>query len=194
VAHSTLHLLRHGETEGGPRYRGSSDDALTPLGWQQMETAVGDTTWDRIITSPLIRCADFARALAERRSIPLTIDPRLREMHFGAWEGKSAAELMESDADALARFWRDPAANPPPGGEPLADFQARMLGAWREIIQNHPGQRLLLVSHGGPIRAILCEVQGHPLTRMLEIEVGHGALRCVRVGDGFPELREDDIP
>lgn len=179
-----IHLLRHGETEGGPRYRGSSDDALTPRGWEQMWAAVGEEGWDRIVASPLIRCAAFAQAFAERQGIPLEIDARLREIHFGAWEGRTALEIMEEDGDALTRFWQNPAAYPPPGGEPLAEFQARVLAAWRDIVRANSGQRVLLVSHGGPIRAILCEVLRYPETRMLEIEVGYGALKCIRVEDG----------
>ena len=176
-----IHLLRHGETEGGPRYRGSTDDVLTPLGWEQMWAAVSEHCWDRVVTSPLVRCAAFAQALAERRGIPLEIDGRLREMHFGAWEGRSAAEIMAEDTDALTRFWQNPATNPPPGGEPLAEFQARVIKAWREIVRANSGQRVLLVSHGGPIRVVLCEIKQHPVERLMEIEVGHGALQCVRV-------------
>lgn len=182
---TVIHLLRHGETEGGARYRGSSDDALSQRGWEQMWAAVGEVGWDRIIASPLARCAAFAQALAARRGIPLEIDERLREMHFGAWEGRTAAELMAEDADALARFWQNPGAYPPPDAEPLRDFQARVLHAWREIIRDHAGQRVLLVSHGGPMRVVLCDIRQHPVERLLELEVAHAALLAVRVnGDG----------
>ncbi len=183
-----IHLLRHGETEGGPRYRGSSDDALNPSGWEQMQAAVEGGSWDRIVASPLIRCAAFAQALAERRGIPLAIDARLREMHFGAWEGRTAVEIMEEDGDALTRFWQNPAAYPPPGGEPLIEFQARVLAAWRDIVRDNSGQRVLLVSHGGPIRVILCEIRRHPVERLLEFEVAHAALLAVRIDGDDAEL------
>ena len=88
-------LMRHGETEGGSRYRGSINDALTPQGWVAMRTALGEENkWDHIISSPLHRCADFARNLAERHALPLVLDARLREIYFGAWEGKTATELL----------------------------------------------------------------------------------------------------
>ncbi|MGH8566487.1 MAG: histidine phosphatase family protein, partial [Gammaproteobacteria bacterium] len=78
-------LLRHGEAEGGPRYRGSTDDPLTANGWMQMWMAVGtEFHWDRIVTSPLARCLDFARELSRRRSLPLEVNDDLRELHFGA--------------------------------------------------------------------------------------------------------------
>jgi hypothetical protein len=63
-----IDLLRHGEVEGGVRFRGSTDHPLTAEGWAQMWAAVGtDIHWDRIVTSPLTRCADFARALSRYR-------------------------------------------------------------------------------------------------------------------------------
>ncbi|MGH8587449.1 MAG: histidine phosphatase family protein [Gammaproteobacteria bacterium] len=83
--------------------------------------------------SPLARCADFARALARRRSIPLEVNEDLREMHFGTWEGRTAAELMERYPEALSRFWRDPLNHPSPGAEPLARLRARTLAASRAI-------------------------------------------------------------
>lgn len=179
-------LLRHGETQGGTGFRGSTDDPLTPLGWEQMRAAAGGVPWQRIVASPLRRCAEFARELAERMNIPLELDGRLREMHFGAWEGCSAAELMARDADALARFWRDPASHPPPGAEPWHAFRARVLAAWRELRQSSSGGRVLLVSHGGTIRTIVCDVLNHPPERLLELEldIGHGTLRWVRLGSG----------
>lgn len=183
-----IHLLRHGETEGGPRYRGSTDEALSPHGWEQMWAAVGEGCWNRIVASPLARCAAFAQALAERRGIPLEIDARLREMHFGAWEGRTAVDIMAEDADALTRFWQNPAANPPPDGEPLADFQARVIDAWREIVRASAGQRVLLVSHGGPIRVVLCDIKRHPIERLLELEVAHAALLALRVDGDDAEM------
>lgn len=176
-----LDLLRHGETEGGARYRGTTDDPLTVAGWEQMWAAVNSNArWEGVVTSPLRRCAEFARALARQRSMPLTLDPRLAEMHFGAWEGRSAAELMSADPDALARFWDDPAAHAPPGAEPLTRFATRVLEAWHGIVRDHPGRRVLLVTHGGVIRAILCHVLRRPIERLLELDVGHAALHRVR--------------
>ena len=138
--------------------------------------------WDRIITSPLIRCADFARALSQRLNLPLSLDPRLVELDFGAWEGRSAADLMVSDAEALGRFWADPVTHSPPGGESLPAFQARVLAAWQDLTEQAltNGERLLVISHGGVIRVILCTLLDHPLERLLELDVSHASL--TRVG------------
>lgn len=106
-----LDLLRHGETELGGGLRGSLDDALTDAGWQQMRAAVaGQGPWDRLVSSPLQRCARFAEELGVRLALPVSLDPDLQELHFGAWEGQSAAALMATDAEALGRFWADPYA------------------------------------------------------------------------------------
>lgn len=174
-----IDLLRHGETEDGARYHGSMDVALSGRGWQQMWSAVSGRSWNRIVSSPLVRCANFARALARHRAIPLEFDERLREMHFGEWEGRTAAELMARDAEALARFWQDPFAHPPSGAEPVRRMQARVLSAWEALLRDEPERRILLVSHGGPIRVILCHVLRWPIERLLEIEVGHASLRSL---------------
>lgn len=180
-------LLRHGEVEGGIRFRGHTDDPLTPAGLAQMDAALADSDrWDRVISSPLIRCAEFARAFARQSSLPLTFDTRLKEMHFGEWEGRSAAELMAEDPEALARFWRDPDAYPPPCGESLAHFRARVLDAWNDILSVYADQQVLMVTHGGVIRVLLCHVFEVPVSRWYEFEVTHGQLHGVHIGgDGL---------
>lgn len=170
-----IDLLRHGEAEGGTRYRGRTDDPLTAAGEQQMWAAVGDENhWNGIVSSPLIRCADFARTLARRHSLPLRIDTRLREMDFGEWDGRGADDILRTDAAPLQRFWKDPWRHAPPGGESLPQVQARVLEAWRDAA--HERRPMLLITHGGPIRLILCQVWGHPIERLLDIEVPLGSL------------------
>lgn len=162
-------------------YHGSTDVALSGRGWQQMWSAAASASWNRIVSSPLARCAGFARALARRRAIPLEFDERLREMHFGEWEGRTAADLIVQDAEALTRFWQDPFAHPPSGAEPVRRMQARVLSAWEALVQDDSKHCVLLISHGGPIRVILCHVLRWPVERLLEIHVGHAALYSIRV-------------
>ncbi|WP_337153957.1 alpha-ribazole phosphatase family protein [Pseudomonas protegens] len=177
-----LDLLRHGESELGGGLRGSLDDALTATGWQQMREAVqGRGPWDRVLSSPLQRCARFAQELAEQLQLPLSLEPDLQELHFGAWEGQSAAALMETDADDLGRFWADPYAFTPPGGEPVELFSLRVLGAIERLYQACAGQRVLLVSHGGVMRLLLARARGLPRQQLLNVEVGHGALFRLQV-------------
>ncbi|WP_049870592.1 alpha-ribazole phosphatase family protein [Pseudomonas cremoricolorata] len=172
-----LDLLRHGETELGGGLRGSLDDALTERGWQQMhEAVVAGGPWDVLLSSPLQRCARFAEALAERLQLPVQLAPAWRELHFGAWEGRSAAHLMQTDAEALGRFWADPYSCTPPGGEPVAAFATRVHQALAALRQEHVGQRVLVVTHGGVMRLLLAQARGLPREQLLQVEVGHGAL------------------
>jgi len=169
-----LELLRHGETEQGGGLRGSLDDALTEAGWAQLRGAMaGAGPWDRLVSSPLQRCARFAEELAHQHGLPLTLEPDLQELHFGEWEGRTAAELMVCDAEALGRFWHDPYGFTPPGGEPLAVFEARVLGALQRLQQRHAGEQLLLVTHGGVMRLLLARARGLPRSDLLQVNVAY---------------------
>ena len=177
-----LDLLRHGETELGCGLRGSLDDALTANGWTQMRAAVVDGgPWDRIVSSPLQRCARFAAELGEQLNLSVHLDKDLQELHFGAWEGQSAAALMETDAEALGLFWADPYGFTPPQGEPVSDFSARVLAAIARLQAAYAGERILLVSHGGVMRLLLAQARGLPREQLLNVEVGHGALFALTV-------------
>ncbi|WP_440974291.1 alpha-ribazole phosphatase family protein [Pseudomonas koreensis] len=177
-----LDLLRHGETELGGGLRGSLDDALTEKGWAQMRAAVvAGGPWDRLVSSPLQRCARFAAELGEQLNLPVQLDKDLQELHFGAWEGQSAAALMETDADALGRFWSDPYAFTPPQGEPVSVFAARVLGAVARLQQACAGERVLLISHGGVMRLLLAQARGLPREQLLNVEVAHASLFALTV-------------
>ena len=191
----TLHLdlLRHGETELGGGLRGSLDDALTDLGWQQMRSAVAELAlevpWDRIVSSPLQRCARFAEELALKLSLPLQLEAGIQELHFGGWEGIGTAQLMETDAEGLGRFWDNPYTFTPPNGEPVLAFASRVLGAIERLRQAFNGERILLVSHGGVMRLLLAQARGLPREQLLQVVVGHGGLFGLAVeADG--QLRE----
>jgi alpha-ribazole phosphatase len=188
----TLHLdlLRHGETELGGGLRGSLDDALTATGWQQMSAALIDRgPWNRVISSPLQRCAQFAEQLALRLGVPVSLEKDLQELHFGAWEGQSAAALMETDAEGLGLFWADPYSFTPPQGEAVSDFSARVLAAVERLHQAHVGERVLLVSHGGVMRLLLARARGLPREQLLNVEVAHGGFFSLSVA-GAGLLRE----
>jgi len=183
----TLHLdlLRHGETELGGGLRGSLDDALTDTGWAQMRAAVVERgPWDRLVSSPLQRCSRFAEELGTQLGLPVQLDKDLQELHFGTWEGQSAATLMETDAEALGLFWADPYSFTPPEGERVEDFSTRVLAAVGRLHANYAGQRILLISHGGVMRLLLAQARGLPREQLLNVEVGHGALFTLAIGSG----------
>ncbi|MFP6851246.1 MAG: alpha-ribazole phosphatase family protein [Pseudomonas sp.] len=185
-----LELLRHGETELGGGLRGSLDDALTATGWAQLRAAVADgSRWDRLVSSPLQRCARFAEELAAQQKLPLSFEADLQELHFGAWEGCNTADLMKTSADALGHFWRNPYGFTPPEGEPLLAFEARVLRALQRLQADYAGQRLLLVTHGGVIRLLLARARGLPRNDLLQVTVAH-AQRFQLSLDSQGELRE----
>lgn len=181
--------MRHGEPVGGRRYRGQIDDPLSEKGWAQMHAAVGESgPWTRIVSSPLLRCRAFAETLAERHGLPLTLDERLKEVGFGEWEGKSAAEIEQGTPGTLARFKSDPVNARPAGAEPLVDFHARVAAALDDLLAQHAGQHVLLVGHAGVMRMALAWALQMPLQHAYRIEVANASLTRLRFEAGRASL------
>ncbi len=178
---TTIDLLRHGEPEGGPRFRGTVDDPLSTVGWAQLETATADGAWDRIVCSPLLRCREFAQSLAGQRGLECQIEADFREISFGLWEGLTTAQVEADYGEALARFWQDPVAYPPPQGEPVAEFCARVEAAWQRLVNEVAGQRVLVVTHGGTIAMLLRGVLGMPLSHSWRVRMGYAGLAQLRL-------------
>lgn len=186
---TTVDLIRHGEPEGGVLFRGWRDDPLSERGWQQMRAATaGRAPWDAVITSPLSRCAGFARELSRQAGIPLSVDERLKEIGFGDWEGRSPEALYRQSPRLVNDFWSDPVACPPPGGEPMAGFQSRVASAWRDIQAEHAGRHLLLVAHGGVIRMIIGQVLEIPLRHLFRLELPYAGVSRICIEQGCPRL------
>jgi len=180
-----VYLMRHGEPMGGVRYRGSTDDPLSPGGLREMQNALaGRGAFDTIVSSPLRRCADFARSLAERSGTPLAIEPAFREMHFGAWEGQTPQTLMAACPELLRQFWADPRAHPPPGAEPLDRFRKRVIGAWRAHVGAWEGQPLLLIVHGGTVRVILAFEQLLSVRELMSLDVPYASVHTLHLKSG----------
>ena len=184
VVSTTIDLIRHGEPVGGRKYRGQIDDPLSEKGWAQMWEAVADyNPWDFIISSTLCRCIDFSRELGQRTGIDVKADSRLMEIGFGEWEGRTASELQQEVPGQVQRFLNDPLNNTPPGAETLYEFEARVIGAWNAVLQQHAGQHVLLVGHAGVMRMIIRHVLDMPLERMFRIQVANAAITRIRVED-----------
>ena len=168
----TLDLMRHGEPVGGRKYRGQVDDPLSAKGWAQMHAAVGDARpWTRLVSSPLLRCREFAETLAGRLGLPLAFDDRFKEVGFGVWEGKSGAEIEQSAPGVLAHFKSDPVNARPEGAEPLAGFYTRVAAGLDDLLANNTDQHVLLVGHAGVIRMAFAWALHVPLKHAYRVEV-----------------------
>lgn len=192
-----LDYLRHGLPEGGSRYRGHHvDDPLSAEGWAQMRSSVaGLAGWDRIITSPLQRCAAFAHWLGKERNRPVTIEPDLREVGFGDWEGKTRQQLLAERPAEYHAFYRDPVHNRPVGAEPLEDFGERVARVFDRLAAEHAGQHLLVVAHAGVIRATLGHVMQAPPANWYRTAVDNAALtRFAHDGGSARLIRHNWIP
>ena len=181
-----IDLLRHGEPEGGRRYRGCGvDDPLTDRGWAQMRAVFNGTKppWTQIVTSPMRRCRDFAEAFAKEHELPFTVQESLREVGFGAWEGRSPDELKSESLEDYLAFYRDPARARPDGAEPLETFVGRVADALESIRQRHEGQHVLVVAHSGVIRAAVIHAMQVPAVALYRLRMPYAALTRLRVDE-----------
>jgi len=178
-----IDLLRHGEPEGGRRYRGHNiDDPLTEKGWSQMWQAVGDfKQWDHIVSSPLQRCTAFANALAEKHNIPVSVEDNLKEVGFGTWEGKTPDELKQANVEEFDAFYADPVNNRPEGAEPLQSFFDRVSSAFKQITEIYAGKHCLLIAHAGVNRAIIANAIEASAAGMYRIDVKNAGLSRIKV-------------
>ena len=191
-----IDVIRHGEPEGGRRYRGYGvDDPLTPLGLQQMWSAIPENApWQHIISSPLSRCTDFSYALAEKLNINVTIEDKVKEIGFGDWEGKTPEEILLDDPEAINHFYADPRHNRPNGAEPLDEFSNRVWNAYQDIASEFENQHVLIVAHAGVARAITANILGMSLDDVynrLRIEYA-AIIKSVIEADKPPKLVIDN--
>lgn len=160
---ATIGLLRHGQTEWNvaKRIQGSGNSPLTPEG--RLLTANWIPTlqkygWDRILASDLGRVKETVAILNKKLCLPVSYDERLREQHWGEWEGVTLDHIKENFAVELARRvllgWQFSA----PGGETRTAVKERALSALRENCDRWPGKKLLVICHQGVIKAILYHI------------------------------------
>lgn len=177
-----IELLRHGELEGADIFRGSTDDQLTDNGWKQMVSTIdGKNGWDIIITSPLSSCREFAEVIAQEDEIDLEINKEFKEIDFGEWEDKTPNEIIKEDANLLEAWWQSPTQITPPAGEDFYDFRARVLKAYKEILREYKGKRILLVTHSGVIRVILMHILGMQDDRLFSLNIDYASFSKIQI-------------
>lgn len=158
-ARCELLLLRHGETDWNRegRLQGQTDIALNALGEQQAHAAAefliarieSDGQIDAVYASDLKRAFVTAQAFAERVGMSVQTEPGVRERHYGDFEGKCRTDLPTLFPQETRNWRGDVLALHPPGGETHEIFMARIDAALGTIARRHPGQRVLVATHGG---------------------------------------------
>lgn len=179
---TTLDYLRHGEPVGGSLYRGNGvDDPLSARGWEQMRmTCAALGGWQRIVSSPMRRCREFATEIAGRLELPLEVVDDLREVGFGDWEGADRARLRRERRDEYEAFHRDPVNNRPAGAESLEAFGGRVAAVFDALVASCAGQHVLVIAHAGVIRATLGHVTCSPPVNWYRTVIDNAAV--TRVG------------
>jgi alpha-ribazole phosphatase len=203
-----IDVMRHGEPEGtcpdgGTILRGSTDHALTQKGWaqarQRSEMLLSDgSKWDIIISSPLIRCAEFAKSLAatqfDEKSTPFFIQSSWREIHYGDWDGLSTAKIWKNQPELMEKMWQDPLEFCAPNGESVKDFNVRLEQAWLELITEFQGKRILLVCHGGVMRLLLKQLLLLAPEAMNRFAIPYAAVSRFRVDHAPANETESETP
>lgn len=174
-----LHLLRHGAPERPGLLLGSTDMVPSPAGIAACAGQAADLGIEMLVTSDLRRCHDAAAAIGDAARLPLVTDPRWRELDFGDWDGKPGSEI---DAEALGRFWTDPDAHPPPGGESWSALVTRVAAALADIAP----RPTLVVTHGGTIRAALHLLCGFDQRQLWSFDLPYAVLVSLHVWPGEP--------
>lgn len=157
-------LVRHAETiwnaEG--RWQGQTDVSLSPRGRSEVELVgrrLHGEHFDRVISSDLVRAQDTARGIAPNANLELEV--ALREMHLGQWCGLPHHEVAERFPNELRALQRGDDTRIGGAGETVVELGARVTAALARIARESEGQKVLVVTHGGVIRAALLDLLGH---------------------------------
>lgn len=175
-----LHLLRHGEPEGAGRLIGRTDALPTAAGIAACVDQARNIEPEVLIASDLSRARSAGEAICLATGVPLFIDPRWRELDFGAWDGLAPGDV---EGEALARFWDDPEVHAPPGGECWSELVRRVSGAIGDLA----ARPTLIVTHAGAMRAALAVLCGFDVRQTWAIDLPYNCLLSLRVwpGDGL---------
>ena len=164
-----LVLVRHGVTAWNRerRFQGQIDIPLDDEGRAQAARTgrrLAGMGPDAIYASDLARARQTAEPIAAACSVGLRIDARLRERHYGRFEGRTHDEIRRDQLDAWRRWReREPDFELPGGGESLRAFHARVRAVLLEIASRHPGQTVIAVTHGGVLDCAYRLATGMPL-------------------------------
>ena len=182
-------LVRHGETECNAlrRIQGHTDTALSARGVAQAECVAGrlaDEPVAAVYSSDLRRAFQTAEAIASRHGLRVVPEVGLREVSFGEWEGKTEEDLGAAAYAQALQLWRaDPLRNRPPGGESIPALLQRVGKVFDRVVAAHTGQTVVIVGHGGSMRAVLAHALGGGLETYAALRPHNASLSLIEVGD-----------
>jgi alpha-ribazole phosphatase len=181
-----LILVRHGETLWAKenRYQGHKDVELSEEGRKQVKLLARRLAKEKITaiySSDLQRASETAKAIAKLHHREVKETPLLREISFGDWEGLKFEEIEARDEE-LVKKWKNDLANfRPPQGESLPELKARAEKFLQEILKIHKEENIIVVSHGGFIRIILCSLLNLDFSKFFwSIEQDLGAISIIK--------------
>ena len=180
------YLVRHGESEWNKegRIQGHADVGLSELGRRQAEQLterMAGETIDAAYSSDLVRAVDTATAALGNSQAPLVTDADLREFSYGAWEGLTLKEVQTQDPELFdARFTRGDNAFSAPDGETSYDILNRVQRFLQSVEKRHsPDDNLLIVGHGGSMRALALCLLGLTDESFWKLRVGNTSVSVI---------------
>jgi broad specificity phosphatase PhoE len=187
---TTLLLARHGETDWNSerRWQGHADRPLNERGREQARALAAELAGrsiDAIYTSDLVRARETAEIVAAQLGLEVRIDAGLREVDVGTWSGLAHGEIEVNDPAGFGR-WQD-GGKGWEGGESYEEMGERVVAAMLGIASRHRGETVLVVSHGGSIRACRAAAAGLEYRQSRESGIGstkNCAVVELRVADG----------
>jgi broad specificity phosphatase PhoE len=186
---TTLLLARHGETDWNREYRwqGHADVPLNDRGRAQaaeLAERLADAGIGAVYSSDLARARETAEIVGARLGLPVTPDGALREIDVGEWSGLTTPEVQARFPEGLQRHAKG--GDGWERGETHDELQERAVGAVSRIAAQHEGETILVVIHGGTIRALLAHAEGLPLRefRRTRPALGNGALATIARENG----------
>jgi broad specificity phosphatase PhoE len=180
-----LYLVRHGRTLGADGLCvGHCDLEMDPAAEEGLHALAASfpVAPAHLFTSDLARARTTLGVLGIGWGGTITVEPRLREMSFGEWDGCTWEEIQREDGDRLQAWMEDWVEQPVPGGESFSAVAERVSGWANEVRAAHTDDELLAVAHAGSIRALLCRLLDWPLERAFRLQVDHGRVSAVKFG------------
>jgi len=175
-------LIRHGATTAPPGAAiGATDPPLSDEGYRQagrLAVELAEMPLTRVLSSDLRRALATADAIATLHHLVVESTPSLREIDFGAWEGRSLGDLWSEEPDA-ARAWEDDIRSTPATfGENLADLERRVVGFWREVYPLN-GDEIAIVGHRCSLAVLRACVTGESLEEAFSTQLAIGEAMVV---------------